>query len=63
MALSTARAKEIKESMNNLVLSAYGLELITQIDVIKKLVDSYHFKEAKVMAEKLMDSQRGENNG
>lgn len=61
--LSTARAKEIKESMNNLVLTDYGLELIAQIDVIKELVDSYHFKEAKVATEKLIDSQRGKNNG
>ena len=60
--LSKSRAKEIKESMNCLITSIHDDELMAKINEIKKLVDRYHFKEAKIMVEKLIDVQRGSNN-
>lgn len=61
--LKKARAKEIKESMNYLVINIEDTGFITQINEIKKLVDHYHFKEAKVMVEELMQVAQGVNNG
>ena len=53
-ALQKARAKEIKESMNYLVINTEDMSFMTQINEIKKLVDRYRFKEAKVMVEEVI---------
>jgi ribosomal protein L17 len=61
--LQKARAKEIKESMNYLVTNSKDMSFMTEISEIKKLVDRYRFKEAKVMIEELLKVAREENNG
>jgi two-component system sensor histidine kinase/response regulator len=61
--LQKARAKEIKESMNYLVTNSKDMIFMTEVSEIKKLVDRYRFKEAKVMVEELLKVAREENNG
>lgn len=61
--LQKARAKEVKESMNNLVANTKDMNSLPQIGEIKKLVDRYRFKEAKVMVEELIDVIKEQNNG
>ncbi|HEY8888740.1 MAG TPA: ATP-binding protein [Clostridium sp.] len=53
--LKKARTKEIKERMDYLVTNTTETAFVANINEIKKLVDSYRFKEAKVMVEKLME--------
>lgn len=53
--LQKARAKEIKESMNYLMINAEDTAFINKIREIKKLVDRYRFKEAKVIVEELIN--------
>ena len=62
-ALQKARAKEIKESMNYLVANTQAMVFMTQINEIKKLVDRYRFKDAKVMAEELINVVGEQKNG
>jgi len=54
VALQKARAKEIKEIMTWLVINNEDMNFKIQIDEIKKLVDRYRFKEAKVMVEEVI---------
>lgn len=61
--LQKARAKEIKESMNYLVTNSKDMSFMTEISEIKKLVDRYRFKEAKVMVEELINVAGEDNNG
>ena len=62
-ALQKARAKEIKESMNYLVTNNENISFMTQINEIKRLVDRYHFKEAKAVVEELINVVKESNNG
>jgi signal transduction histidine kinase/DNA-binding response OmpR family regulator len=62
-ALQKARAKEIKESMNYLVINAKYTSFTPRISEIKKLVDRYRFKEAKVIVEELINIVKESNNG
>jgi len=62
-ALGKALAKEIKESMGQLVTNAQEMPFSAQINEVKKLVDRYRFKQAKAMVEKLMNIVRESNNG
>ena len=62
-ALQKARAKEIKESMSHLVENTEVIGFTTQINEIKKLVDRYRFKDAKVMAEELINVVGEQKNG
>lgn len=62
-ALQKARAKEIKESMNYLVTNSESTNFVAQINEIKKLVDRYRFKEAKIMLEELINAEKEQNNG
>ncbi|MDP4159578.1 MAG: response regulator [Bacillota bacterium] len=62
-ALEKARAKEIKDSMNYLAAHTQDMPIRTQINEIKKRVDRYRFKEAKVMVEETMDLLKEHNNG
>ena len=55
-ALQKARAKEIKENMNYLVANTKDVNFVQQINEIKKVIDRYRFKEAKVMVEELINS-------
>ena len=59
--LKTARTKEIKEKMDYLVTNATETAFVATINKIKKLVDCYRFKEAKVVVEKLMEDMLEEN--
>lgn len=54
-ALERARAKEIKDSMSFLATNAQDRRFSDQIDGIRKLVDRYRYKEAKVGVKALMD--------
>ena len=53
--LQKARAKEIKENMKYLVENIQDTEFMSKISEIKKLVDRYRFKEAKVLVEELIN--------
>ena len=53
--LQKARAKEIKESMNDLLANNEDISLMSKISEIKKLVDRYRFKEAKELVEELIN--------
>ena len=61
-ALQKAHAKEIKESMNCLVINTEGMSFVEQIKNVEKLVTRYRFKEAKVMVEELINFVRESNN-
>ena len=63
LGLSRARTKEIKENINYLVTNINDDGFMTEVNEIKKLVDRYHYKEAKVMVEKLMKEVGETNNG
>ena len=63
VALGRARTKEIKESMNCLVENTQDTVFTTQINEIKKLLERYRFKEAKVIVEELMKLAGEANNG
>ena len=54
-ALRKARAKEIKDCMNYLIINTKDMSFITQINEIKKFVDRYRFKEAKAIVEELIN--------
>ena len=58
-ALQKARAKEIKESINYLVANIEGKSFMPQVNLIKKLVDRYRFKEAKAVVEELIVCCKG----
>ena len=63
VALGRARTKEIKESMNYLVENTQDTVFTTQINEMKKLLERYRFKEAKVIVEELMKLAGEGNNG
>jgi len=63
LVLGKGRTKEIKEKMNCLVANTSDSVFMLQISEINKLIESYRFKEAKVMVEELMSAaQQGGNN-
>ena len=62
-ALEKARAKEIRDSMSDLVANAKDMRYSTQINEIKKRVDRYRFKEARAMVEEIIDLIKESNNG
>ncbi|BCZ47171.1 hypothetical protein psyc5s11_32380 [Clostridium gelidum] len=61
-ALPKANAKEIKESMSYLVVNTEDISFSAQINEIKKLVDRYRYKEAKVMVQELISVVKESNN-
>ncbi|KGK88654.1 histidine kinase [Desulfosporosinus sp. HMP52] len=54
-ALEKARAKEIKDIISELGSNPQELPFSTQINEIKKLVNRYRYKEAKVMVKELLN--------
>jgi two-component system sensor histidine kinase/response regulator len=63
VALCAAHAKEIKECMNKLEIYCDDIGITNQITQVKKLVERYRFKDAKLILEQLMEVLREDNNG
>jgi len=62
-ALEKARANEIKESLSYLVSNAQDMRFMDKINVTKKLVNRYRYKDAKAMVEEIMDIVKESYNG
>jgi two-component system, sensor histidine kinase and response regulator len=62
-ALQKARAKEIKDFMGYLVVNTQDGNYSIKISEIKKLVERYRFKEAKVLVQELMLRIKEPHNG